>query len=280
MKDLDGKVAVVTGGAGGIGHALATRFAEAGMKLVLADVDATALDRAVAGFTDAGVETIGVPTDVGDRDAVFALAARTVEAFGTAHVVCNNAGVGGGLGPSWEITDAAWAWTLAVNFQSVVYGIEAFVPLLLEQDDGHIVNTASLAGLTALPFMAPYTATKHAVVGLSESLFHELAAKTPHVGVTVLCPAFLRTGLADSARHFAGQPDNAVVDDPGAQFMMGVVSNAVAGGGDPLDFATQVVDAVRTGRFMVVTNENEADAVVRQRGRETAGAPPELPRIT
>lgn len=278
MEELDGKVAVITGGASGIGHALATHCATAGMKLVLADIDVPSLDAAVAGFAAGGAEVIGVPTDVTDRDAVFALAARAVDEFGTVHLAVNNAGVSGGAGPSWEISAAAWEWTIGVDLMSVVHGIAAFVPILLEQDEGHVVNTASLAGLIAMPFLAPYTAAKHAVLGMSESLFHELAALTPNVGVSVLCPAFLRTRIADSARHFPGPASDLVTAGRDGPDLGGIAEQLVQSGGDPADYTARVLEAVRTRRFMVVTDEEEAVAVIRSRAHLPLGSPPRFPR--
>jgi NAD(P)-dependent dehydrogenase (short-subunit alcohol dehydrogenase family) len=280
MDTLTDKVAVVTGGAGGIGHALATCFAAEGMHLVLADIDGDALDRAVAAFTASGTEAIGVVTDVSKRDDVRALAAQAVERFGTVNVICNNAGIGGGTGPSWLISDAAWDWTIDVNLRSVVYGIQAFVPILLEHDDGHIVNTASLAGLTAVPFVAPYTATKHGVVALSEALFHELAFQRSNIGVTVLCPAFLKTNIANSLGHFPGRIEEAtVVGDAGTEFIQTVMVGGVANGGDPATYAQSVVDAIKTKRFMVVTDADEAVAVIRAKAHEAEGEPPRPPEM-
>src|ERR1019366_5622775 len=169
MRELRGKVAVVTGAASGIGRAMAERFAREGMKLVLADVQEKALSEARDAIASGGVEAIAVPTDVSKWEQVDALAKRTFEAYGAAHVLCNNAGVGVG-GVAWEMSGADWDWVVGVNQWSVVHGIRAFVPRMIAQGEGHVVNTASMAGLVTAPGMSVYCATKHAVVAISECL--------------------------------------------------------------------------------------------------------------
>jgi NAD(P)-dependent dehydrogenase (short-subunit alcohol dehydrogenase family) len=175
MERLDGKVAVVTGAASGIGCALARRFVEEDMRVVLADVEQAALEHAAAELTNVGASVLAVPTDVSDADAVDHLAARVVEHFGAVHVVCNNAGVGGEHYPTWEAPLAYWEWLFGVNLWGVIHGLRSFLPLLLAQAEGHVVNTSSIAGLVGIPYIAPYVATKHAILGMSEALFHELA---------------------------------------------------------------------------------------------------------
>ncbi|MEE2677603.1 MAG: SDR family NAD(P)-dependent oxidoreductase, partial [Myxococcota bacterium] len=184
MQELSGKVAVVTGGASGIGHALATRFAEEGMKLVLLDVEAGPLDEAARGFEAQGVEVLAQRLDVSDAAAMDAAGAAALERFGAVHVLCNNAGVGSG-GPMWELTTEDWEFCLRPNLWGVIHGIRVFAKHLVAQDEGHIVNTASMAGLVSVPGMGPYNVTKHAVVTLSETLYHELAALGSQVGVSV-----------------------------------------------------------------------------------------------
>src|SRR5581483_3263330 len=182
MDDLEGKVAVVTGAASGIGFALAGRFAAEGMHVVMADVEEPALDKAASELESDGASVLPFVTDVSDAGSVRALAAATFERFDTAHIICNNAGIGTG-GRTWEITEAQWQWTIGVNLMGVVHGIQAFVPRLVEQDEGHVVNTASAAGLLSGPGMAPYNATEHGVVALSESLAADLALAGSHVDV-------------------------------------------------------------------------------------------------
>jgi NAD(P)-dependent dehydrogenase (short-subunit alcohol dehydrogenase family) len=197
MDDLGGKTAVITGGASGIGRALAERFAAEQMRLVLADIDADALDQAVVELRSTGVEAVGVPTDVTVAADVRSLATEALEAFGAVHLVCNNAGVAP-LRPMLEMDIDTWRWLFEVNVMGVVHGVAVFTPLLVEQGIGHVVNTASVAGLIATPGLGAYSATKHAVVGLSESLWHELDGTG--VGVSVVCPSIVRTRIFDSER--------------------------------------------------------------------------------
>jgi NAD(P)-dependent dehydrogenase (short-subunit alcohol dehydrogenase family) len=186
MQDFAGKVAIVTGAASGIGLELATVFAEQGMKVVLADIEPAALDAAVSRIQALGVEAIGVVTDVGDDASVAALARKTVDTFGAIHVACNNAGVYAG-GLLWEQTEADFEWVMRVNQWGVIHGIRHFVPQMLRQgDECHVVNTASMAGMTTLPFAGIYHMTKHAALALSECLYHELALTAPQVGVSCL----------------------------------------------------------------------------------------------
>ncbi len=210
MESVQGKVAVITGGGSGIGLAMATRFASEGMKVVLADIEKDALDAAVAGLAATGAEAIGVPTDVADGAAVEALRDAAVDRFGTVHLLCNNAGVGTG-GLSWNQSVADWEWVLGVNLWGVVHGIRAFMPILLEQGEGHVVNTASMAGLSSPPMMAIYNVSKHAVVTLSETMFGELAMIESPVGVSVLCPGWVNTRIHEAGRNRpgAGEGDGA-----------------------------------------------------------------------
>jgi NAD(P)-dependent dehydrogenase (short-subunit alcohol dehydrogenase family) len=256
MEDFSGKVAVVTGAASGIGRALADRFAREGMRVVLADVEQAALDaaaEALAGEHGAG-NVLAVPTDVRDEKAVDALAAATFEHFGTAHVVCNNAGVGVG-GLTWDIPADRWRWIVEVNLLSVAHGIRAFVPRMIEQGEGHVVNTASAAGLLTGPVMAPYYATKHGVVALSEALHFDLQLTGTSIGVSVLCPEWVRTRIGESERNrpadveaMPGMPD----DGEGAG---NIIRALVESGLDPDDVAGRVVDAIRTGRFWILTHD-------------------------
>jgi NAD(P)-dependent dehydrogenase (short-subunit alcohol dehydrogenase family) len=202
MRELRGKVAVVTGAASGIGRAMAERFAREGMKLVLADVQEKPLAEARDAIARGGAEVIAVPTDVSKWEQVDALAKRAFEAYGAAHVVCNNAGVGTG-GVTWEMSPADWEWVFGVNQWSVVHGIRAFVPRMIAQGEGHIVNTASIAGLLSAPGMGAYCATKHAVVAISECLHLDLAVtgNGSKVHVSVVCPAWVKTSIADSERN-------------------------------------------------------------------------------
>jgi NAD(P)-dependent dehydrogenase (short-subunit alcohol dehydrogenase family) len=244
VNDLQEKVAVVTGAASGIGLALATRFAEEGMRLVLADIDEAALAAALDRLTATGAQAIAVPTDVAQPAQVDALAGTTLTTYGAVHVVCNNAGVWGPTGRIWEISPADWQWILDVNLVGAINGMRSFVPHLLKQDEGHVVNTASVAGLVT-GALGPYAVTKHALVALSEALHHQLRWSDSKVGVSVLCPHFTRTNIVASRRvTAAGEgPEDAV---------QGFFEQAVATGMDPAEIPGPVVAAIREGRFYVL----------------------------
>jgi NAD(P)-dependent dehydrogenase (short-subunit alcohol dehydrogenase family) len=258
MNEFEGRVAVVTGGASGIGRALAGRFAAAGMKLALADIEEDELSRAVAALRADGADAIGVRADVAQLADVEALRDRALEEFGRVHVVCNNAGVAGG-----SVLDAPiemWQWVLGVNLWGVIHGCHAFLPLLVEQDEGHVVNTASLAGLGGVAGLGVYCTSKFAVVGLSESLHHDLAARGSRVGVSVLCPGFVQTRIFESHRNM---PDD--VRAVAAPHVTGgadeAALQAIARAGIPASEAAEAVfDAVRDRRFFVLPHPRAARA--------------------
>src|SRR5476649_1821633 len=201
MKDLKDKVAVITGGASGLGRAMAERFAREGMSIVLADVEPNALAKAEADMKAAGARVIGVLTDVSKAADVEALAQKTLSAFGAVHLLANNAGVAEG-GNVWDNTVADWEWVLGVNLWGVIHGVRVFTPIMLKQEsEGHIINTASVVGRISPAGMGIYCVSKHAVVTLSECLHHDLAQKTDKLKCSVLCPAYVPTGIADSARN-------------------------------------------------------------------------------
>lgn len=274
MEQLDGRVAVVTGGASGIGRALARRFVADGMRVVLADVEVEPLAETVAELQAGGAAAVGVETDVAVAAEVEAVRDRALAEFGAVHVVCNNAGVGGG-----SMVDAPlelWEWTIGVNLMGVVHGVHAFLPLLLEQDEGHVVNTASLAGLGGVAGLGIYCTTKFAVVGLSESLFHDLAARGSNVGVSVLCPGFVQTRIGDSVRN---APDSvsewAKSEDARAtaEFARALTGAGIA----PEVVAGAVRDAIVDRTFFVVPHEHAAVATTRARAEwMTGGDPPQL----
>ncbi|MBV8160492.1 MAG: SDR family NAD(P)-dependent oxidoreductase [Acidimicrobiia bacterium] len=254
MQDLKGKVAVVTGAASGIGNAVATRLAGEGMKVVLADIEQGPLADAEKKLADAGATVLAVPTDVTKAEQVDALAAATFEHFGTAHVVHNNAGVATG-GPMWTLTEADWQWVLGVNLWGVIHGVRAFVPRLVEQGEGHVVNTASIAGLTSAPLMGPYNVSKHGVVTLSETLAAELALHGSPVGVSVLCPGWVNTRIheADRNRPPELQPEaqtDASLLDMGRQMLETLLKSGM----EPSDVASKVLDAIRQERFYILTH--------------------------
>ena len=200
MQAFEGKVAVITGAASGLGRAFAEKGAALGMRLVLADVDADALAGTAQMLKAAGADVIAVPTDVSDAAAVEALARKTLDAYGVVHLLFNNAGVGAS-GLAWEMSANDWAWVIGVNVMGVAHGVRVFTPIMIGQNEpAHIVNTASVAGFLAPPLMSVYNASKHAVVGLTETLYHDLRKVGAQVGCSLLNPAFAPTGIADAER--------------------------------------------------------------------------------
>ena len=254
MKDLKDKVAVVTGAASGIGRAMAERFAAEGMKVVLADIEEGALAKAESEMNAEGATVIAVRTDVSKAADVEALAQKTIDGFGAVHVVCNNAGVGPARGAIWELTEADWRWVLGVNLWGVLHGVRAFVPIMLKQDsEGHIVNTASVAGLLSAPFAATYCVAKQGVVTLSESLHRELAQVGSKVKVSVLCPAWVKTQLMDGDRNRPRELQNASDQATLQATMMNeVFRQLVASGTDPGEIGDIVVDAIRDEKFYIL----------------------------
>jgi NAD(P)-dependent dehydrogenase (short-subunit alcohol dehydrogenase family) len=255
MRTFAGRVAVITGGASGLGRALAFRFARDGVRLVLADVDERALAATKGELEAAGATAIAARCDVSSAAEIEALAERTLEAFGAVHIVCNNAGIAP-LGVVWENTVADWQWTLGVNLWGVIHGVRVFTPILLRQgDEGHIVNTASVAGLIAPPGMGMYNVSKHAVVALTETLHHDLAAQRAKVKCSVVCPAYFPSGIADSerSRPAALKEDrarSAAERAREAQLRKAVQSGRLTAE----DIAEKVFEAVRDERFYVITH--------------------------
>jgi len=277
MRDLKGKVAVVTGAASGIGRAMAERFGREGMRIVLADIEEKALMETREAFLKAGVEAIAMTVDVSRSDQVEALAHRAFEKFGAAHIVCNNAGIGVG-GFTWELSQAEWGWVLGVNLWGVVHGIRAFVPRMLAQGEGHVINTASIAGLLSAPGMAPYCASKHAVVAISECLHHDLnLVAGGKVKVSVVCPAWVKTRIADSERNRpAALPPRSGSAAAQGQVLEGLVRQAVAGGIPPAEVAEQVLQAVLADRFWVLTHPKTKRAVEKRMQGIVEGKSPEF----
>jgi NAD(P)-dependent dehydrogenase (short-subunit alcohol dehydrogenase family) len=264
MRRLEGRVAVVTGAAGGIGLALARRLRSEGMRVVLADVEATALRDAAAAL-GAGDDVLPVRCDVADDAHVAALAARAMEAFGAVHVLCNNAGVFTG-GLVWETPPEDWRWVLGVNLMGAVHGLRHFVPILLGQDEAHVVNVASMAGVTATPLSGVYNVSKHAVVALSETLALDLATRGAAVGVSCVCPEAVRTGIDRSDRN---RPDAlrapGSAPSEGREIVHRAITAAVGRGLDPDVVAARVVAAVREGRFWVLADDPDWRAACRRR---------------
>ena len=262
MQDFQGKVAVVTGAASGIGRGMAETFAAAGMKVVLADVEDEALARAERVMTDAGADVVAVKADVRKADDVDALAERAYDEFGAVHVLCNNAGVGAG-GLAWDQTVDDWTWVLGVNLWGVIHGIRAFVPRMIAGgDEGHVVNTASIAGLTAGPFMASYNVSKFGVVALSETMQSELTMLQSKVKVSVLCPGFVNTNITDSRRNRPAELAHTLPQLPEAPG--GLRDILKERGLPPIEVGRMVLDAIREERFYVLTT-HEFDDAVRER---------------
>lgn len=266
MNDLSGKTAVVTGGASGIGLAMATRFATEGMNVVLADRDAAPLDAAAAALRATGAQVLAVVIDVSERAQIERLAAEAEAAFGAIHVLCNNAGVGGAGGPLWAMTENDWRWTLGVNLWGVLHGIGVFVPRMLAHGEpAHVVNTASIAGVLTPPFMGDYVTTKHAVVALSEVLARDLSAFGAAIKVSVLCPGFVQTQIHNSARHRPEALTNPAAANPAADAaragLMNAVSQMVAAGKPASEIAGAVVDAIRSETFYIFTHDELWPAV-------------------
>lgn len=255
MKDFQGKVAVITGGASGLGHAMAERFARAGMRIVLADVEPDALAKAEAEMKAAGATVIGVRTDVSKAAEVEALAQKTLAAFGAVHLLANNAGVAEG-GNVWDNTVADWEWLLGVNLWGVIHGVRVFTPIMLEQgSEGHIINTASVAGLISPPGMGIYCVSKHAVVALSECLHQDLAQKTDKLKCSVLCPAYVPTGIAESARNRPAALKETRHKSAADLALDASLKKAVQSGKlTAADVAQKVYEAVRDERFYILTH--------------------------
>ncbi|HEV7730890.1 MAG TPA: SDR family NAD(P)-dependent oxidoreductase [Candidatus Binatia bacterium] len=267
MDAFRDRVAVITGGGSGIGAAMATAFAARGARLVLADIDEAALARTATALAASGAQVLTVPTDVGERAQVDALADAATSRFGAVHVVCNNAGVAI-AGPLAEATPADWEYTMRVNFWGVVHGVSVFVPRLVAQGQGgHVVNTASMAGLIGMEWLGVYCASKFAVVGLTEALQREVR---PHgIGVSVLCPMIVQTAI--TANSIRNRPP--ALQNPGAPTMLPDETEMppLVGGIIPVDeVSRRVVRAIDRGDFYVLTHPEQRDILRRRGARQDA----------
>lgn len=275
MDEFEGRVAVVTGAASGIGFALAERFAAMGMKIVLGDVEEPALERAEAKLTEAGAATLAVCADVSKWEDVAMLADSAFDTFGAVHVLCNNAGVAGSrirAGGIWQRTLEDWQWILGVNLWGAIHGGHAFLPRMLERgEEGHIVNTASLAGLAAGSGI--YGVSKHAVVAFSESLRDQLAAMRAKIGVSALCPGVVSTNILDAERNRPGaywRPlgPTEMSDDERAEEER--ARKRLAAGMQPAEVADAVVDGIVAQRFFIVPVQAELKPRIEQGIRRRA----------
>ena len=251
MKHFEGKTAVVTGAASGIGFGLAQRFAEENMQVVMADLEQTALEEAVEKLEKQQHRVVGIPADVLIQESVNELYSKSRETFGNIHVLCNNAGIAASSGnkPIWEVERADWQWTLGVNFYGVLYGIQAFLPHMIEHgEDGHVVTTASLAGL--IRGAGPYGVSKHAVRALAETLNSDLVARGAKIRSSVLCPGFVNTNIGKSERN---RPSNltqlqAPLEDIENSPIMALLRN----GKEPSEIADIVIEAIRDDLFYIL----------------------------
>jgi NAD(P)-dependent dehydrogenase (short-subunit alcohol dehydrogenase family) len=268
MQEFRDRVAVITGAASGIGRALTQRCAQEGMKVVLADVEETALVEALAEVQATGVQALAIVTDVSSARSVEALAQQTLDRFGAVHLLCNNAGVGAGT-TIWDTPLADWEWVLGVNLWGVIYGVRTFVPIMLRQDTAcHIVNTASITGVTAGPGFGIYKVAKHGVVTLSETLYYELAQRQAKVKVSVLCPAIVNTRILDSERnrpveHQVNPSPISAEDEMMIQAMRQAVQQAMS----PDQVAEQVFTAIQDEQLYIFTHQ-ETKEWIRARTEE------------
>ena len=258
MQSFEGKVAVITGAASGIGYGLAERCASEGMKVVLADIEEEALSAAEKKLAEAGGKVASIIVDVSKMEDVERMAKTALSEFGGAHLLCNNAGVGAG-GNSWEYTLADWEWVLGVNLHGVIYGIKTFVPIMLEQDtECHIVNTASIEGLWSRPTNAPYQVTKHGVVVLSEVMYYELGLMDANIGVSVLCPGGVNTNILDSWRNrppeLVNPPESIPEITPEMEARMEEVRTIFRESMAPSEVADHVFKAIKDKKLYITTH--------------------------
>jgi NAD(P)-dependent dehydrogenase (short-subunit alcohol dehydrogenase family) len=275
LRDLSGKVAVVTGAASGMGRAFAQRFAEEGMKVVLADVEREALDQAVGELRSSGHTALGLPADVSSREAVERLAAAALDAHGSVHLVVNNAGVEGYLdGAIWEATEKDWRWTMGVNFWGVVHGVQTFLPILLAQDaEAHIVNTASMTAVVSGRNM--YSVTKQAVLSLTETVHAQLVEREARVGVSALCPGMIATRLFHGSRNRPAELRNER-EPAGAEQgreLRRVMHDRLQAGMPPSEVASILVEGIREGKLYILTDHEWDDRIRSRTEAILAGAP-------
>jgi NAD(P)-dependent dehydrogenase (short-subunit alcohol dehydrogenase family) len=283
MKRFEGRVAVITGAASGLGRAFADTAAQLGMKLVLADVDTKALEHTAEALQAAGAEVLAMVVDVSKGEHVEELADAAMIRFQGVHLVFNNAGVGAG-GLVWENTEADWEWVLGVNLWGTIHGVRVFTPIMLEcarrdpDYEGHIVNTASMAGLLNPPAMGVYNVSKHAVVSLSESLYHDLRLVDAPVQASVLCPYFVPTGIGHSEAHRPHELQNDAAPTASQQAAQALINKAVESGKvTAAEVAAITFDGIREGRFYLYSHPQALGAVAERMDAIVHGKPPADP---
>lgn len=281
MKEFKGKVAVITGAASGIGRGIAERCVREGMKVVLADIEEANLSKAETELKSLGGCVLGVRTDVSKRSDVERLARQTLDAFGQVHLLFNNAGVGAGGAP-WEATWNDWEWVIGVNLWGVIHGVKVFAPLMLAQNtECHIINTSSPAGLTVGGASAPYAATKHAVVALSESLYLTLQQRNALVKVSVLCPGLVRTNIADAERNRPAELlYEPVTLTPEMQAGLAAFRAAIEASMSPLQVADVVFDAIKKEQFYILPEPEWTEVIQLRTDKLLRMENPESPSAT
>ena len=274
MKEFKGKTVVVTGAASGIGYALAERFAQEKMNVVLADIEQDALDAAVTKISNLGVEAVGIAVDVMDKNSVQSLTKQSIDAFGNIHILCNNAGV---APPAideaiWDHDMSDWDWVMGVNFYGVLYGIQSFLPHMIEhQEEGHVLNTVSMAGILGLE--GSYGVSKFAALSLSEGLFQSLKKINSKIGVSVLCPGFVATNIIDSQRN---RPEHLASDKKSNFLLKQLASSVLKRGKKPDEIATRAIESIQANNFYILPHPIYDERVKDRYERILARTEPEI----
>ena len=274
MKEFKGKTVVVTGAASGIGYALAERFAQEKMNVVLADIEQDALDAAVTKISNLGVEAVGIAVDVMDKNSVQSLTKQSIDAFGNIHILCNNAGV---APPAideaiWDHDMSDWDWVMGVNFYGVLYGIQSFLPHMIEhQEEGHVLNTVSMAGILGLE--GSYGVSKFAALSLSEGLFQSLKKINSKIGASVLCPGFVATNIIDSQRN---RPEHLASDKKSNFLLKQLASSVLKRGKKPDEIATRAIEAIQANNFYILPHPVYDERVKDRYERILARTEPEI----
>ena len=274
MKEFKGKTAVVTGAASGIGYALAKRFAQEKMNVVLADIEQDALDAAVTKISNFGVDAVGIAVDVMDKNSVQSLTKESIDAFGNIHILCNNAGV---APPAideaiWDHDMSDWDWVMGVNFYGVLYGIQSFLPHMIEhQEEGHVLNTVSMAGILGLE--GSYGVSKFAALSLSEGLFQSLKKINSRIGASVLCPGFVATNIIDSQRN---RPEHLASDKKSNFLLKQLASSVLKRGKKPDEIATRAIEAIQANNFYILPHPIYDERVKDRYERILARTEPEI----